>query len=91
MFPVYNCNNVMMNITKYKLFPTFLINGRGIITGTSGIKILSFLVYITKLLFTKMVCVTFLPRWPERGMNLCNRGLQGTGNGAGRVSTLGQT
>lgn len=51
----------MMNITKYKLFPTFLINGRGIITGTSGIKILSFLVYITKLLFTKMVCVTFLP------------------------------
>ena len=48
----------MMNITKYKLFPTILINGRGIITGTSGIKILSFLVYITKLFFTKM-CV-----WP---------------------------
>ena len=25
MLPIYNGNNVVMNITKYKLFPTFLI------------------------------------------------------------------
>lgn len=48
----------MMNITKYKLFPTILINGRGIITGTSSIKILSFLVYITKFISQRW-CV-----WP---------------------------
>lgn len=53
MFQFYNCNNVMMNITKYKLFPTFLINGRGIITGTSGIKIFEFLGIYYKIAFHK--------------------------------------
>lgn len=61
MFPVYNCNNVMMNITKYKLFP-FLINGRGIIIRDQWYKNFEFLGIYLSNCFSQRWCVwPFLP------------------------------